>query len=168
MTKSNKQAKEIAQLKSEVDALKAAQPKPQKSFAELERETREWMSQMHELREGRMRYAIHPQTVRDLAGGVTEADCADLRRASHRPTGPSPMSPSSPPVSPGRPANVAGSGTGWAREIPLGPSPHQRYVDAQLDAADARDKAERIKQEAQLQAMNRLDALHAKIVQQKK
>jgi hypothetical protein len=36
----------------------------------------------------------------------------------------------------------AGDGTGWAREIPLGPSMHQRYVDAQLDAADKADRIE--------------------------
>jgi hypothetical protein len=168
MTKADKRADEIAQLKSEVEALKAAQPKPQKSFAELEREAREWMSQMHELREGRMRYAIHPSVVRDMAGGVTDADCADLRRVSHRPIGPSPMSPSSPPVTAGgRPANVAGSGTGWAREIPLGPSPHQRYVDAQLDAQDLKDRRELIEQKAQEQALlksaEQIEALHDKL-----
>jgi len=42
----------------------------------------------------------------------------------------------------GYPANVPGSGTGWAREIPLRPSHHQRYVDAQLDAQDAKDRVE--------------------------
>jgi hypothetical protein len=47
----------------------------------------------------------------------------------------------------------AGDGTGWAREIPFGPSPHQRYVDAQLDAQDARDRAERIEQDRRLKAM---------------
>ena len=113
-----------------------------------------------------MRYATPPSVVRDMAGGVSEADCADLRRASHRPTGPSPMSPSPPqPVVRTGGGNVPGGGTGWSREIPLGPSPHQRYVDAQLDVADARDKAERIKQEAQLRAADRLDAL-AKLAEQ--
>jgi hypothetical protein len=36
----------------------------------------------------------------------------------------------------------------------LGPSPHQRYVDAQLDAQDAKDKAERLAQAAQLAALD--------------
>jgi hypothetical protein len=158
----------IAQLERELAEVKAAVPKPQKSFAEMEREAREYASQMHELREGRMSLAMPPSAVRYFADGVSAADCADLRRASHRPVGPSPMSPSAPPVTSGsRPANVAGSGTGWAKEVPFGPSPHQRYVDAQLDAADARDKAERIKQEAQLRATDRLDAL-AKLVEGKK
>jgi hypothetical protein len=161
---------EIAKLKQELAELKAAVPKPQPTWEEMERSRREWENEMHQLREGRMAYAIHPATVRDMAGGVTEADCADLRRASHCPSGPSPMSPSSsPPVTArsGGGGNVSGSGSGWAREIPLGPSPHQRYVDAQLDAADARDKAERIKQEGQLRATDRIEAL-AKFVEGKK
>jgi hypothetical protein len=100
-------ADKIAKLEAEVAALKAAQPKPQKSWEEMERENREWISQMHELREGRMAYAVHPSVVRDMAGGVTEADCADLRRASHAPTGPSAQGviPSSQTLS-----NVRGTG----------------------------------------------------------
>jgi hypothetical protein len=37
--------------------------------------------------------------------------------------------------------------------MPLGPSPHQRYVDAQLDAQDAKDHHERIVEEARRQAL---------------
>jgi len=33
---------------------------------------------------------------------------------------------------------------------------HQRYVDAQLDAADAKDRAELIERETRLQAMEKL------------
>jgi hypothetical protein len=40
--------------------------------------------------------------------------------------------------------------------VPLGPPPGINYIDAQLDAQDKRDKAERIKQEAQLSAMDQL------------
>jgi hypothetical protein len=47
----------------------------------------------------------------------------------------------------------AGSGTGWAREIPFGPSPHHRYVDAQIDAQDAKDRRELIEQKAREQAL---------------
>jgi hypothetical protein len=42
-------------------------------------------------------------------------------------------------------AGLPGSNTGWQAPTPLGPSPHARYVDAQLDAQDARDKAERVR-----------------------
>jgi hypothetical protein len=58
----------------------------------------------------------------------------------HAPTGRPGMIPSSQ-----QPSDVrggAGDGKGWAREIPLGPSIHQRYVDAQLDEQDRRDRAE--------------------------
>ena len=41
-----------------------------------------------------------------------------------------------------------GGGTGWVDPTPLGPSIHQRYVDAQLDHQDARDRQERIQQAA--------------------
>jgi hypothetical protein len=57
------------------------------------------------------------------------------------PTSPG-MIPNQPASGGSGPANVPGSGTGWAREIPLGPSIHQRYVDAQIDAQDAKDRAE--------------------------
>jgi hypothetical protein len=162
-------ADKIAKLEAEVAALKAAQPKPQKSFAELEQEAREYASQMHELREGRMAYAIHPATVRDLAGGVSDADARAIAGTARAPTGPTTMSPSAPPVTArsGGGGNVPGGGTGWSREIPIGPSMHQRYVDAQLDAADARDKAERVREQAQLRAADRLEAL-AKLAEQKK
>jgi hypothetical protein len=55
----------------------------------------------------------------------------------------------------GGPANVPGSGTGWAHETPIGPPPGINYVDAQLDAQDARDRADRVRQHAQLQAVEK-------------
>jgi hypothetical protein len=150
-------AERVAQLERELAEVKAAVPKPQKSFAEMEREAREYASQMHELREGRMSLAMPPSAVRYFADGVSAADCADLRRASHRPTGPSPMAPSSPPVtSGGRPANVPGGGTGWAHSAPLGPPPGVAQADRLMDAQDAKDRAELIRQEAKLKAMQKL------------
>src|SRR5262249_13372855 len=53
----------------------------------------------------------------------------------------------------GGPANVPGSGTGWAREIPLGPPAGIRYVDQQLDAQDAKDRRELIEQKVREQAL---------------
>jgi hypothetical protein len=47
----------------------------------------------------------------------------------------------------------AGSGTGWVDAQPIGPSPHQRYVDAQLDAQDLKDRRELIEQKAREQAL---------------
>jgi hypothetical protein len=39
------------------------------------------------------------------------------------------------------------------RKIPLGPSMHRRYVEAQLDAQDAKDRRELIEQKAREQAL---------------
>ena len=57
----------------------------------------------------------------------------------------------------GGPANVPGSGMGWAHETPIGPPPGLRYVDAQLDAQDAKDRAELVKRAAELQAAEKND-----------
>jgi hypothetical protein len=45
-------------------------------------------------------------------------------------------------------SNVRGSG--WAREIPIGPPPGVNYADRLMDAQDAKDRHERIAQDAQL------------------
>jgi hypothetical protein len=153
-----KTADEIAALRAEVDALKAAQPKPQPTAEERERATREWIDQMHQMREGRMSLATPPSVVRDWAVLDDRMVKEIALRDARAPTGPSSQGaiPSSQQMSNVHPGGVPGGGTGWAREIPLGPSVHQRYVDAQLDAQDARDKAERIRQDAQLKAMEKL------------
>jgi len=169
MRKADKQAKEIAQLKSEVEALKAAQPKPPEPGSRpLTKEEQDaFAREMDGWRQQRESY-VPPWLREACAGGVRDSDVRGIVGAARAPIGPTTMAPSSPPDVGVRRGGVAGGGTGWAREIPPGPSHHQRYVDAQLDAADARDKAERIKQEAQLKAIDRLDALHATLVEQKK
>ena len=56
---------EIAALRAEVEALKAAQPKPQPSAEERAREIARWQDEMHQMREGRMSFATPPSVVRD-------------------------------------------------------------------------------------------------------
>jgi hypothetical protein len=73
----NKQADELAALRAEVEALKAAQLKPQPSVEERERETREWIDKMHQMREGRMSHAMHPSVVRDL-NVIPDDVCKDI------------------------------------------------------------------------------------------
>jgi len=80
---------------------------------------------------------------------------ADVVRDNRGPTGPTGMIPRSQP-SGGGAANVPGSGTGWAHEAPIGPPPGLRYVDAQLDAQDAKDRAELVEREAKLQAAQKV------------
>jgi hypothetical protein len=143
MTDAKKQADELAALKARVAELEA-RPQPPKptDWAAEERAHKEWLGQMHEMRERRMSMAMHPSVIRDMAGGVSDADCRGIIQASHAPTGPTTQVPNSQPVAPDVPRNVPGGGTGWAREIPFGPSMHQRYVDQQIDAADAKDQIE--------------------------
>ena len=78
---------------------------------------------------------------------------ADLKRASHRPTGPSSQGaiPSSQQVS-----NVRGAGGPWQHEIPIGPPPGVNYADRLMDAQDARDRAELIERDAKLKAMQKM------------
>jgi len=51
---------------------------------------------------------------------------------------------------------TSGSGTGWAHETPIGPPPGLRYVDQQIDAQDAKDRAELVEREAKLQAAQKV------------
>jgi hypothetical protein len=87
----------------------------------------------------------------------------DNRGAPTGPTGAIPRSQQQPAG--GGPA-TSGSGTGWAHETPIGPPPGLRYVDAQLDAQDARDRAERVQQEAQLRTMEKMTEQSEKLRQQ--
>src|SRR5262249_22552957 len=77
-------------------------------------------------------------TMEEMAHAVPDDVMHGIVRDNQAPKGPSSQDaiPSSQHVS-----NVRG--TGWGREILIGPSMHQRYVDAQLDAQDAKDLRER-------------------------
>jgi hypothetical protein len=95
--------------------------------------------------------------LREMAQAIPDSMVRDIAmRDGRAPSGPSAQGviPSSQPLSNVR---VGGNNTGgWAREVPLGPSMHQRYVDAQLDAQDAKDRAALIEQHARMQVMQKL------------
>jgi hypothetical protein len=148
----SKQEAELAALRREVEELKAKVSPPKNTFVPIS--DAEHQDRVHQMREGRMSMAMPPSVVRYFADGVTAADCADLRQQSHRPTGRPGMIPDN--QQPASPRPSPGDGTGWAREIPLGPPPGLRYVDQQLDAQDARDRAELIQQHAQLEAAEKV------------
>ena len=137
MTKAKQQAKEIAALRAEVDALKAAQPKPQQTWEEIQASAAKFRDEMHQMREGRMSLATPPSVVRDFAV-LDDATVKGIAlRDAYAPTGPSRQ------VSNVRGAGgVPGGGSGWAREIPLSPPPGIHLVDAQLIADDVRQRAE--------------------------
>jgi hypothetical protein len=63
-------------------------------------------------------------------------------RDNRAPTGRPGMIPDSQQASNARTGNVPGSGTGWAREIPLSNPPSVAQADKLMDEQDRRDRAE--------------------------
>jgi hypothetical protein len=139
---------QIAALQKRLSDLERAKPPPAPSEADVAK----FRDEMHAMAEKRMSHAAYfsPEDLRAMEAASPTSAVRDEVRASRRPQGPASQLPPDMRELRGRsaPARLPpGGGTGVAREIPFGPSMHQRYVDAQLDAQDARDKAERIAQE---------------------
>jgi hypothetical protein len=130
---------ELAKLQREVDELKArlSPPKP-------------FVSEPYERYDPTANMRMPASAAREMANAVPNDVVRNIALRDNRaPTGPSSQGaiPSSQTIS-----GVRGVGGGWAREIPLGPSMHQRYVDAQFDAQDVKDRRELIEQKAREQA----------------
>ena len=134
----------IAELQAQIDALKAAQPKPYDPVAAA-KAAAEWDNEMHQMREARARHAIPPAVVRDWAAVPDDVVKGIMLRDSRAPSGPSSQGivPSSQQISAVRGAGVPGGGTGWAREVPLSSPPGINYVDALCIADDVRQRAEK-------------------------
>jgi hypothetical protein len=133
-----KQSDELAALRAEVEALKAAQPKPPPSAEERERATRAWIDEMHQMREGRMAMATPPSVVRDWAvipDHIVKGVVADR----HAPTSPVGTIPRSQQGTGGG-GPLPSSTPGWSEPTPLGPPPGIHWVDAQLIADDVRQR----------------------------
>ena len=153
MTMSDDDSKQIAELKAEVDKLKAAMT----SAPDDPQAAARWADEMHQLREGRMS-AASAFSRADLA--AMEAACpGDTARAiamrdNRAPTTPTSAIPGGQQIgrvssSPGLP----GSNTsGWAREIPLSPPNGIGYVDRLLEVDSARQRGERMVQDVRLKA----------------
>jgi hypothetical protein len=146
----------MADLKSEVEALRAEverlKPTPMPSEADVAAHR----SAMHEAAERRMANAsaFSREQLAAFQAAVPDEIVRGIVADGRAPTGPTGMVRTSQQQTDLRPA--AGGGTGWAREVPFGPSPHARYVDAQLDAQDAKDRHTLIVEEAQRMAARRL------------
>src|SRR5215472_6258548 len=114
-------ADETAALKREIDALKAAQPKPI-DWAEQDRVAAKFRDEMRALSEGRMAMATPPSVVREFAV-LDDATVKGIAlRDARAPQGPSSQGaiPSSQQVSNVRGSGgIPGGGTGWAHAIPL-------------------------------------------------
>jgi hypothetical protein len=128
MTKPDKQAEAIADLQRQIDELKGP---PKSTF--VPKTDAEWFDEMHGIAERRMSMATPPSVARYFADGVTAADCADINRASHAPTGPSSQGiiPSSQQLTGVR----TGATPGWVDPRPLGPQPGIDLIDKGVNAA---------------------------------
>jgi hypothetical protein len=134
---------ELAALRREVEELKAklSPPKP-------------FVPPPYERYDPTAGMCMPPSALRAMVAAEPRGFMRDVvhdNRGPRTPTGTIPRSEQ--PSGGGGPANVPGSGTGWAHETPIGPPPGLRYVDQQLDAQDAKDRAER---EAKLQAAGKM------------
>jgi hypothetical protein len=142
---------ELAALKKKVEELEAKVSPPESSFVPMsDAEHRDWV---HQMSERRMAMATPPSVIRDW-NVLDDNLVKGVRDDARCPTSPSGMIPSSQPS--GGPANVPGSGTGWAHEIPLSPPPGVAQADRLMDAQDARDRAELIERDARIKAMEKL------------
>jgi len=153
MTKAKKKpSDEIAALRAEVEALKSAlarkedKPEPKAPFAPA-----------YQRYDPTERMTMPMSALQAMVAAEPRGFMQGVVRDNRGPSTPTSMIPSShQPTGGGGPANVPGSGTGWIDPRPLGPSPHHRYVDQQIDAQDRRDRGDLIRQHAQLQATEKV------------
>jgi hypothetical protein len=93
-------------------------------------------------------------TLREMVNAVPDSVMRGILRDNRAPNTPSMRSPGDQVTGASR-GSAPGGGTGWVDPVPLGPSPHARYVDAQIDAQDRKDRQERVQQAAQSEASRR-------------
>jgi hypothetical protein len=139
---------ELEALRAEVERLK---PKPTPSEADVAAHR----AAVHEAAERRMANAsaFSRDQLAAFQAAVPDEIVKGIVADGHAPTGPTGMVRTSQQTTDVR---GGGPGTGWSREVPFGPSPHARYVDAQLDAQDAKDRHELIVEEARRKAAQKL------------
>jgi hypothetical protein len=142
--KKDETAERVAQLEKELAELKAKVSPP---------EPKPFVPQPYQRYDPTAGMTMPPSALRAMVDAVPDHVMRGIVHDNRAPTGRPGMIPEQ-QISEVR--RGAGDGTGWAREIPIGPSMHQRYVDQQLDAQDAKDRAELIKRDAQLKALDQL------------
>jgi hypothetical protein len=141
----SKQTDEIAALKKKVEELEAklSPPKP-------------FVPQPYERYDPAAGMCMPPSALAAMVNAVPDRVLRDIVHDNRGPRTPTSTIPRSERPAGGGPANVPGSGTGWTHEIPLSPPPGVQQSDKLVDAQDARDRAELIKRDAQLRAMEKL------------
>jgi hypothetical protein len=126
---------EIAALQARVEELEARTRAPAPVSMEIPKDFQRW--------DPTENFQVPPSVAREMAK-VTDGVMREVAmRDARAPTGPSGQG-----VIPST-QSVASVRVGGGNTVPLGPSYHQRHVDALLDHADAQDKAERIMRETQ-------------------
>jgi hypothetical protein len=120
---------ELAALRKRVEELEAKTKPP-----EPKPEFKEQPFRRYDPTEG-MR--MPPSALAAMAGHPCNQVMPGVIRDRHAPNSPG-MTPSSQQTSGGGPVNKSG----WVDAAPISSPPGLRYVDAQLDAQDARDRAE--------------------------
>jgi len=137
---------ELAALKARVAELeaKAKPPEPAKPF----------VPEPHQRYDPTANMCMPRSAMEAMIAAEPRGFMAGVVHDNRAPTGRPGMIPSSEQPSRGS-ANVPGSGTGWGAATPLGPPPGIQWVDAQLDAQDAKDRAELIERNAKLKAMEK-------------
>jgi hypothetical protein len=144
---------EIAEIKAELERVKTAM-RPADPAA-MEKEIAAWRDQMHQASESRMANAsaFSREDLAAMERAVpTETVQAIAMRDARAPSGPSAQGiiPSSQPLSNIR---TGGSGTGWRDATPLAPPPGVNILDRIMDHEDAKDRHERMVEEARRQAL---------------
>ena len=106
---------EIAQLRAEVEALKAKVDPPKSTFVPMTDE--EHFDRMHKIREGRMAMATPPSAIEAMVAAEPKGFMREVAMRDAR----APNSPGMIPASQsaGGSPRSAGDGTGWVPEVPI-------------------------------------------------
>jgi hypothetical protein len=134
---------ENADLRKRVAELEAKLAPP-KTREQREKEDREYMSQVHAMREARMNHASPPLSAEQRKAyedACPTAAVQDIVRHGTIP-GPTGQAPATAGVGAVHGPSGTGSGTGWVTPPPLGPPPGVAAADRLMDEQDRRDKAE--------------------------
>jgi hypothetical protein len=144
----SKQTDEIAALRKRIEELeaKAKPPEPKKPF----------VPQPHQQYDPTAGMCMPPSALAAMAAAVPDRMLRDIVHDNRGPRTPTGMIPRSQQPTGGGPANVPGSGTGWAHQTPLGPPPGVAQADRLMDSQDQKDRAELIEREAKFKAMEKL------------
>jgi hypothetical protein len=151
---------ELSELKAQQVQMSArlaeleARAKPPPPF-DMERAVKEHIDEMHRASEARMSRASNfsREDLRAMEAATPTAMVQEIAmRDGRAPTGHSSQGviPGSQPLSNVR---TGGGGTGWAREIPLGPQPGINHIDRMMAAEDVEFRRQRMLEEAQRQAL---------------